>query len=428
MKKAIAIVALAVLTVPSLCSGGELSELLKKALKSSPKIEAVKEEVRAVSYKVKETWLNYAPTLKFSYSYADLSKVPSYTMEVPGVPIPPTSFSIFKRKFYQKELSLSFPVFTGGRIENAAKALNEKEKALKEYLKEVKREVLKEVKEDYYNLLKAKALVETAESSLKAAREHYKVVKAFYDQEIVPRRDLLEAEVKVSQAEEEVERAKGAYRVALEKLRVDSGDFNFKPKGELPETIKEVKEDLKELITEAYRRRGIIKEGERLLKARKAQVELVKAQFMPQAFVKLSYKETDQYPLNGNFASKSASIGIEVPIFNGGRRFFELLRAEKMKAKAQAQLEELKRQVRLQVVAAYTRLQTAEKRIKAARKRVKEAKELLRDSKERYKEHVGTSTEVIDAITYLTQARSSLINAIADYYIALSELEFTVGR
>ena len=421
------IVALA-LTVPTLCRGGELSKLLKKALESSPKLEVVKEEVKATHYKVKETWLRYAPTLKFSYSYTDLSQVPSYTMGIPGVPIPPTSFSLFNRKFYKKEFSLSFPLFTGGRVEKAAKALSEKEKALKEYLKEVKREVLKEVKEDYYNLLKAKALVETAESSLKAAKEHYRVVKAFYDQEIVPRRDLLEAEVKVSQAEEEVEKAKGAYRVALEKLRIDSGDFNFKPKGELPQKIKEFKGSLKELIKEAYINRGIIKEAERLLRATKEEIGLVKAQFMPQGFVKLSYQQTDQYPLNGNFASKSASFGIEVPIFNGGRRFCRLLQAERMKAKAKAQLEELKRQVRLQVVSAYTRLKTARKRIEVAKKRVEEAKELLRDSKERYKEHVGTSTEVVDAITYLTQARSSLIKAIADYYTALSELEFTVGR
>jgi len=407
--------------------GGELQRLIERALKSSPKVEQAERQFKASEYEVKKAYGNYLPTVKFTYSYTDLSDTPSYTMEVPGAPLPPTSFSLFKRKFYKEELSLEAPLFTGGRVLNLIRVKKGQREAYRLYLKEVKNLIVERVKEDYYGVLKAKALVKTAESSLKSAKEHYKVVKAFFDEGIVPRRDLLEAEVKVSQAEERLREARGYYRIALERLRVDSGVFDFEPFGELSLKVEARHFDLTKLIEKALKERPAVKEVEELLKASKGAVKLAKSRFLPEAFVRLSYSRTDQYPLNGNFSNKEASLGISVPIFEGSRRFWEVKRAREESLKVKAKLEEVKREVRLQVVSAYTELETALKRIETARKRVEEARELLRDSKERYREHVGTSTEVIDAIAYLTNAKASLIKAVADYYTALARLEYAVG-
>jgi outer membrane protein TolC len=58
---------------------------------------------------------------------------------------------------------------------------------------------------------------------------------------------------------------------------------------------------------------------------------------------------------------------------------------------------------------------------------VKDAQELLKTSKERYREHVGTSTEVVDAIAYLARAKGFLNSALADYNRALADLEYATG-
>ncbi len=348
-------------------------------------------------------------------------------MEIPGTPLPPSSFSLFKRRFYRQELSLKAPLFTGGRVLNLIRVRKGQREAYRFYLEEVKNLIVERVKEDYYEVLKAKALVETAKGFLKSSLQHYRTVKAFFDEGIVPRRDLLEAEVKVSQARERLRKAQGYYRVALERLRVDSGEFDFEPKGELPLRVERREFKVEELTEKALKERPAVKEVKLLLKASRAAVELAKSRFMPQAFVKLSYSKTDQYPLNGNFSNKEATVGISVPIFEGSKRFWQVKSAKEESLKVRAKLEEVEREVRLQVVSACTQIETALQRIEAARKRVKEARELLRDSKERYREHVGTSTEVVDAIAYLTQAKTSLIEAVADYYTALARLEYAVG-
>ena len=414
------------MAIPLGAKAGELEELLSKALKTSPKAVQARSSAASARYRVKEAYGNYLPKAEWKYLYTDLSDAPSYQMALPG--LPPMEFSLFKRKFYQWEVGAQLPLFTGGRVYSLVKLRKAEAGAAEEEVKEVESQVASQVAQDYYEVLKARALVKAAEEALNAAKEHYRVAKAFFEEGVVPRRDLLEARVKVSQAEEALERAKGYYRVALEKLRSTVGDYSITPKGELSYTLPPVNESLEELIEKALRKRALIRATEKALKGAKAAEGLAKSSFAPQVGAQVAYHRTSQYPMNGNFGYKSASLVISFPIFEGGKRFWKLREAREEEVKARAKLEEAKRAVRLQVVAAYTELQTARKRFESAKRRVEEARELLRDSKERYREQVGTSTEVVDAIAYLQQAESSLASAAADYYKALYRLRYAVGE
>jgi len=412
--------------MPAAVRAGELERLIEEALKSSPKLIQARSSAASARYRVKEAYGNYLPQVEWNYTYTDLSDAPSYQMALPG--LPPLEFQLFKRKFYRWEVGAQFPLFTGGRVYSLVELRKAEAGAAEEEVKEAENQVASQVARDYYEVLKAKALVKAAEKALRAAKEHYRVAKAFFDEGVVPRRDLLEARVKVSQAEEALERAKGYYRVALERLRSTVGDYSITPEGELSYRLPPVNESLEELIGRALRKRALIRAAEKALKRAKAAEGLAKSSFAPQAGARLAYTRTDRYPMSGNFGYRSASLVISFPIFEGGRRFWKLKEAREEEVKARAGLEEAKRAVRLQVVAAYTELQTARKRFESARRRVEEAQELLRDAKERYREQVGTSTEVVDAIAYLQEAESSLASAAADYYRALYRLRYAVGE
>ena len=62
-----------------------------------------------------------------------------------------------------------------------------------------------------------------------------------------------------------------------------------------------------------------------------------------------------------------------------------------------------------------------------AKKAIEQAEENFRINEERYKERVATSTDVIDAQTLLTRAKSDYYNALSNYNIALAELERSMG-
>jgi outer membrane protein TolC len=286
--------------------------------------------------------------------------------------------------------------------------------------------VLTEIKKDYYTLSEAKSAVEIAESYLKTARKHLKDVKAFFDEGIVPRRDFLEAEVRVRDAEEQFENAKRAYRVALEKLKKDLGKEDIEIKeGKLNYVPLNLKEE--KLLNLAFKNRSLLKYLEKLKKGADYGVKLSYSMFLPDIVLSLSYDRTDQYSLNGNFDRTAVGIAVQFPIFEGAQRFWKVKKAKAQRGKAEFSIKKAEDLVRLQVISACTAIRTAEARIKTAKMMVEEAEELLKDSKERYREHVGTSTEVTDAIAYYVKAKGYLNSALADYNRALADLEYAIG-
>ena len=83
--------------------------------------------------------------------------------------------------------------------------------------------------------------------------------------------------------------------------------------------------------------------------------------------------------------------------------------------------------VSLEVKDAYLRLQEARDKIGVAEAAVEQAEENFRINAERFKEQVATTTEVLDAQTLLTQARSNYFNALSDYNITWARLDRAMG-
>ena len=411
--------------LPVSLTAGELNSLISVALKNSKEIQKSRIDCRISDLLYREALSGYLPTVNLYYKKTNLSDVPSYSFGLPGMP--PAEFSLFNSSYYQFGVDVVQPLFTGGQITFSVKTREKQKRAAYYLFKETVNKVILEVKRDYYNLLKAKASVEAAKAYYASAEKHYSDVRAFFDEGIVPRRDLLEAEVKLRDAEEKVTYAESLYTVALERLKTDVGvpTLSFKPKGSLK--FVPVKFSLEKLIEEAYESRPILRYARSVEGAASEGVKLSASEFSPKLFLDFSYQKTNQYP-GEVYSSTAVSFTLNFPLFKGGSRFFRLEKAREEKVRAQVSLKDLKEKVRLQVVSAYTKLQSAASRVKTARAQVKEAEELLRDSKERYKEHVGTSTEVVDAIAYLYNARTVLNSALADYNLALAELEFAVGK
>ncbi|WP_163327822.1 TolC family protein [Desulfurobacterium thermolithotrophum] len=424
MKKLILLIAL----IPSLSMAktvSDLKSLLEIAIKNNPEIKLSGKEKEISNYQFKEAIGNFLPKVKLQYTKTFLSDVPTYKMALQG--LPSTKFSVMEKNFYTLNLSLTQPLFTGGKLTYNLKMKEELKTVSFYQFQETVLKVLTNVKKDYYNLSEAKSAVEIAESYLQAAKRHLKDVKAFFDEGIVPKRDLLEAKVRVRDAEEQLEKARRTYKVALEKLKNDVGINDIEIKVEkleyLPVNLTE-----KELLHLAFENRPLLKYLRSLKKSTDYAVKLSYSQFLPNIVLNLSYDRTNQYPMNGNFDNTAVGITIQLPIFEGIQRFWKVKEAKTQKAKAEISIKKAKDLIKLQVISAYTALKAAEARIKTAKIMVEEAKELLRDSEERYKEHVGTSTEVTDAIAYYVKAKGYLNSALADYNRALADLEYAVGK
>ncbi|MCX5842593.1 MAG: TolC family protein, partial [Deltaproteobacteria bacterium] len=84
-------------------------------------------------------------------------------------------------------------------------------------------------------------------------------------------------------------------------------------------------------------------------------------------------------------------------------------------------------QVTLEVKNSWLTLHEAEKQLAVTQKAIEQAEENYRITRERYHEQVGTSTDVLDAQTLLTRAKSDYFNALSDYNISMARLERAMG-
>jgi outer membrane protein TolC len=73
-------------------------------------------------------------------------------------------------------------------------------------------------------------------------------------------------------------------------------------------------------------------------------------------------------------------------------------------------------------------MQVAEKNISVVEKAIEQAEENLRMNEERYKYQVATQTDVLNAVTLLTQTRTNYYGALSDFNIAKAQLERDMGR
>jgi len=416
---------LVMVLIPNLVFGkqvSDLDELVKLALQNNPEIEMVRKKKNISEYEFKKAIGEFLPSLKLEYSKNHLSNVPSFNFNFGVVS---SEFSTMNKNFYDFKLSLTQPIFMGGKLILNYKIKEKKKEVVYYELQEKVLEIVKNIKKDYYELCEARSNVEIAKKFLEAAKEHLKTVESFYSEGLIPRRELLEAKVKLFEARERLENAKNFYEISLEKLRKDVGVENLEVKAEKL-SYEPLNLSLEELLNTAYKVRPIFKYLKLLEDTAKYGEKIAYGQFLPNLLLNLSYEKTDQY-VGDEYSATSFSLILQFPIFEGGKRYWDLKVAKEKENEVQTLIKKTRDLVRLQVVSAFKKLKSCEKRIETAKRMVEEAEELLKTSKERYKEQVGTSTEVVDAIAYYVKAKEFLNSAIANYNKALADLEYAVG-
>ncbi|WP_457567274.1 TolC family protein [Desulfurobacterium sp.] len=418
--------AIALLMIPSLsmAKGLTLSQIIEKALTESPKIKIAKREEKISQYQYREAIGKFFPTINLEYRKFSHSDVPEMTFPIP--PLPPSAFPLLEKHYHDFQATLTQPLFTGGYLFYNAKLKKAEENAQFYRFQDSVAKVIAEVKKDYYTLAEAETAVKIARDYVKAAKNHLRDAKAFYEEGVVARRDYLEAEVKYREALESLTKARSFYTVALEKLRTDAGIQNETVKVEKL-SYSPVRFTRQELIDKALKTNPLLMAVRKMKEGADYGVKLAYSQFLPKVSAVFGYEKTDQYPGVGEFDETFGALIVQMPIFEGSQRYWRTLEAKENREKAHLTLRQAEDQIKLGITAAFSKLQSAASRIKTAQTMVEQAKELLRDSKERYKAHVGTSTEVCDAIAYFVKAEGTLNAAIADYNRALADLEYLTG-
>jgi len=343
-----------------------------------------------------------------------------------------TSAAGADRSVFNLGTTISQPLFAGGSI--LSNYRNEKlgVDISKTDVETVKREIIFQVREGYFNILRAEKFMDVALQTVKQFSAQLEVTKAFFEVGIVPKNDVLQAEVRLANARQGLVRAEND--VVLTKSSFNSllrNDINAPLQiidilGYSPFPLQ-----FENSLKEALERRPEIKNATLRIEQAKEGVKIAKSGFFPTVSLSGNYSRFSEEPLlMGDLRSERWTIQTLATITLGdwGKTGYRVGESKVRVSQSEDFKVQLIEGVTLDVKNSYQVMLVAEKNIGVSEKAIEQAEENLRMNEERYKHQVATATDVLDAVTLLAQARVNYYGALSDFNVAKARLERAMGR
>jgi outer membrane protein TolC len=323
--------------------------------------------------------------------------------------------------------SLTLPLFTSGwisrRIDAATSTLNSAVQDERRTSLDLKLQVA----EAYISVLRARRLVQVAETNVSSLEAYSRDVKNFYEQGMVTKNDLLAAQVSLADARQRLTQALNTLNIALSSYNRLLGR-HFDQQCTIDDVSMQPRLiDCEHLQEKALQQRPELTSLSEQTRTLRYQASGIRAATMPQILLSGAYSY-NQNKFQVYEDVWPANIGLRWDIFDGGASRHT---SNALLQKAEA-LNEVRKDtaslISLQVRQACLDVDETGKRIEVTREAVAQSEENLRVTKDRYREGVGTNTEVLDAESLRTKSYNNYYHAMYDAVLANIRLKYVTGE
>ncbi len=322
------------------------------------------------------------------------------------------------------------------------------------------------VKTNYYNVLATKATMDINRAYVQINERNYQRTKAYFDEGIKSKIDLVNAEVNLSDSKVTLVNSVKAYQNAIVKLNNSmyvahtpeyeistTETFNFKNK-EIPVSLTKIseKKDLskapdpisdatltskvekmdvietfnfkpfpytfEECVELADKNRPDLKAYDATLQAMKQSLLYIKREYYPELSASAGYNYRDQYNQN----SLSVGLNLSTSINIMGKKY-EIDNGKLQVELAQNEIDLLKQNIYFEVQDAYVNMVQLEKQIPLLAVKVKQTYENFELADGRYAVGIGDYIQLQDARVNYNNAQNSYVQTVYNYNVARANLE-----
>lgn len=419
-------------TTPPVQGPISLDEAVSIALANNPDVAAATWDSQAAQarhdYAVGARW----PRLSIVGGYAHhLDEQRLLPVRQPGDP------TILSRDIVSGDLVLTMPIFTGGRLVSQIRAAELLQQSAEHRLARSREELVFNVSSVFYGILAQRQVIESLEFSGRTLEEHLVRVDALIAAQKAAKVDRMRTEVRLADVQQRLVKEKNVmaiqHRALASLLGVENqsgvpaieGDLEVDEHASVPE--------LETALTAAWSGRDDYLAARSALEAQARNVDAARAGHSPIVFLQGSYGgRWAAGPTTGSGEELDdigrIGIGAEIPIFEGGQISAQVQEQRAALSAARERLRKLELQIRLDVETASLNIQSSRRRIDAIQKAVEQADESLRIEREKYDLGKGAIVDVLDAQDALLESQTSFYRALADYNVALAQLNLAVGE
>ena len=410
-----------------------LDEAINLAMKNNRLIEQSAEDREAARWNLSAVRRNSGLTLSWSSSleriggrYYNINR--QYHTQAKGT----SSEKLYPSYLNENanSVSLSIPLYTGGRLENqreaARYALNSADLTLENSRQEVKYQAAAA----YYQVLQRKSLVGVQEQAVELLQEHLRNVSIQYEVGTVAKADMLATSVQLSNSQQALTTAQGNYLTAIAQLNnilglptgtqiITSDDITF------------VSYNMSEAQCLEYalnhRPDGIA--ATYAVKQAEAQTSVQKSGYRPKVDAVVNGNMSGENVFGANHNQERWSVGLQMSwdIFDNGVTSANVHQAKAMERKAESIARQQIETIELEVRNAYIALRTAEKNINTTAAAVAQAEEEFSIAQIRYIEGVDTNLNVMNAQEKVVETRNNYYAALYSYMTSRAQLEKAMG-
>ncbi|SCY26287.1 TolC family protein [Desulfoluna spongiiphila] len=404
-----------------------IEEAVAEALRSNPAVAGADAELAASREVLTGARADRLPTLSAGYYWTNHNREPVQKSALGTYPAGYKEESGWDVQVVQ-------PLFAGYSLKSAHELARLGVDSEELNRLETLQQLSLNVRQACHRLLLAKRLLAVAEDEVISLTSHRRVAVLNHDQGLIPLNDLLKAEVALAEAiqnrnlaESETEKA----RIAINRLlhRDPSGPLDLADM-HAPPVWAQSSEELEIL---AVMRRPLV--ALLRLGIRQASVgeTAAKSGYYPRVDLVGRYAKSGDAPFadeNEFTHTDSASVTLQASwtLWNWGKTGAGAAEQAHLRRSVEASLADAEAAVRQDVQNALLDRSVALKNITTAEKSRAQARENWRITRVQYDQQVATSTDVIDARSYLTSADSNYYQALYAYMDALAVLDYATGK
>jgi outer membrane protein len=329
---------------------------------------------------------------------------------------------------FRAGLSVRVPLFdqrqSKARIDVAKLGQQQADQQTELVAQQIRFEVLK----SYYGVLLTQSRVVVADEAIQIGTADLKRIKDKFETGFVVRSDLLAAEVQLSEFRQQKIEATGALAIAQAALNTALGlpvDSPHTLTDQLSERLFTI-ETPDELNRLALQNRPEYARAMLAVRLNARQLRGARDEVLPRVDAFANLGVSGRSPVTGS-SDYAVGASVTINIFDPGRKA-KINQARAAEAIAQAEQEHLANRITFEVVRAYQQFISARERLQVVAQTTTQAGEVLRIVRDRYHEGLTTITEVLRAELALVRARTDVLTARHDQYVAYANVLLATGR
>jgi outer membrane protein len=330
--------------------------------------------------------------------------------------------------------SVTQNLFTGGKLSAGVKQARLQLANAREDERQVKQQLTCDVKQAYYQMWLAMQKLTVARAAYDNMEKHFYNVEKKYQEGLVPRIELLQAEVNWRKLKPDViaaqnEIASCRSNLALLIGKQDGRELAIEGDSLLQITPQPSNVTFKDALATAYRERPELRQMQNNIELAQAGVTIARAGYYPTLALSDTYSN-DKYDPSSYGSSEIWVLKLDLSgmLFDGFATQAKVAVAKTALQKQLSNERQLKNEIRLKLERVFQSLEESIETIEVTRATHDLAAESLRLTQIKRDEGLATNTDLLDAQLDVDEALNGYYNGICNYLLALAGLDLAVGK